>query len=195
METKIQLSKMLKLETKIILLFILLIFENYVTMAQWNTIGNVGRTNFFPVFISKIGIGNFPNPPSIQAKLHINPFLLANDPATTGLLLRTDGNSTTNNMWQIFTGPNNNALTEKFRLLIPANTNDAILRVVQPNGNLLVQTTQRDSTNKTVITCTSDQTIIHNQLILKASDSEEYFLLTINSKGEIKTEKINFSGR
>ena len=130
---------------------ILIISNKVCSQFGFGPGGNYGRT-LLP--IQKIGIGFFPTNGSVQAKLHINPFLLANDPATTGLLFRTDGNSTTNNMWQIFTGPNNNALTEKFRLLIPANTNDPILRVVQPNGNLLVQTSNAFATPVTRMTVT-----------------------------------------
>jgi hypothetical protein len=138
-------------------------------------------------FINTIQLGNLESQRQIkrQPRISLPPSLLPK-----GEVFRTNCSTTNTTFWRMFRGG-----IERFNICNPANTNDAILRVVQPNGNLLVQTTQRDSTNKTVITSTSDQTIIHNQLILKASDSEEYFLLTINSKGEIKTEKISFSGR
>jgi hypothetical protein len=106
--------------------------------GQWNFLPpNSGRTN---AIIAKIGIGNFPAPTTnIQAKLHINQFLLAPDAATDGFLFRTDGNSGQDTKWQLFSGASATAQIEKFNLNNPANTNDISLNVVQ-NGRMLVST-------------------------------------------------------
>ncbi|MEW6772824.1 MAG: tail fiber domain-containing protein [Bacteroidota bacterium] len=104
-------------------------FQNQVTY---------GRT--LPL-IQKIGIGNFPINASVQSKLHINQFLLAPNAATDGFLFRTDGNSAQNTMWQLFTGTSATNQTEKFRIMIPSNSNDVLLRAVQINANMQFQTT------------------------------------------------------
>lgn len=83
--------------------------------------------------MQKIGIGNFPTNASVQAKLHISEFLLANDAATNGFMFRTDGSNNVANSWQLFTGATTGSVTEKFRLFIPANSNDATLQTTQ-NG-------------------------------------------------------------
>ncbi|GAB4203789.1 MAG: hypothetical protein Fur0023_11000 [Bacteroidia bacterium] len=159
MKKKKQTSKMLtEIEKagKILLISGTLVISNVQeSKGQWNVIGNAGRTNNFPVNIAKIGIGFFPTAPSIQAKLHINQFLLAPDPSTNGLLFRTDGNTAQDNMWQIFTGTSATSQTEKFRLFIPANSNNVTLNTVQ-NANMTFSTNntprlQIDSTGKVKI--------------------------------------------
>lgn len=82
----------------------------------------------FPATMQKIGIGSFPTNASVQAKLHINQFLLAANAPTNGFLFRTDGDQSVVNQWQLFTGPNANALTEKFRLYVPANDSCVIVK-------------------------------------------------------------------
>ncbi|MBW7936813.1 MAG: hypothetical protein H3C71_06705, partial [Flavobacteriales bacterium] len=64
----------------------------------------------------------------MQAKLHVNQFLLAGNPATNGFLFRTDGNQSVVNQWQLFTGANATAQTERFRLFVPANDSTVTLQ-------------------------------------------------------------------
>ena len=96
-----------------------------ISNAQFNIwafpINTCGRTN--PT-MQKIGIGNFPTNASVQAKLQVNQFLLAPNLATNGFLFRTDGSNTVANSWQLFTGATTGSVTEKFRLFVPANSND-----------------------------------------------------------------------
>jgi hypothetical protein len=104
-----------------------------ISNAQFTPVpgGTAGRTN--PA-IQKIGIGFFPTNASIQAKLHINQFLLAPNPATNGLMFRTDGSNAQTNSWSMFTGAANNSLTEKFSITVPANSNNAVLSTTFQNG-------------------------------------------------------------
>ncbi|MBW6481680.1 MAG: tail fiber domain-containing protein [Vicingaceae bacterium] len=101
-----------------------------ISNAQFIPLPGAGRTQ--PA-IQKIGMGFFPNTGSINAKLHVSQFLLANNPATDGFLFRTDGSSTVANSWQLFTGVATGSVTEKFKLFVSANSNDATLQTTQ-NG-------------------------------------------------------------
>ncbi|MCC7331634.1 MAG: tail fiber domain-containing protein, partial [Flavobacteriales bacterium] len=100
---------------------------------------NYIRTDY-PATMQKVGVGNFPNNASVQAKLHINQFLLVNNPATNGLMFRTDGINNTDNIWSIYTGTNNNTLTEKFRLYVAANSTNTVLQTQQGNSRMLFNT-------------------------------------------------------
>lgn len=106
--------------------------------GQWGMVPGAGRT--IPI-VQKIGVGFFPTNPSIQSKLHVNQFLLASNPATDGFLFRTDGNSAQNTMWQLYTGTSATAQTEKFRIMIPANSNDVLIRATQAGATMQFQTT------------------------------------------------------
>lgn len=88
-----------------------------ITNAQWGTIGTIGRT--VPPFVG-IGIGQFPTVPSLNARLHVNNFLLG-APAgpLNGFLFRTDGSNAVVNQWQLFTGATNLTTTQKFSLFVP----------------------------------------------------------------------------
>ncbi len=81
-----------------------------------------------PATVQKVGIGNFPNNASVQAKLHVNSFLLAANPATNGFMFRTDGDQSVVNQWQLFTGTSATAQTQRFRLFVPANSNNVFLQ-------------------------------------------------------------------
>lgn len=108
-----------------------------ISNAQFIPLPGAGRT--LPA-IQKIGIGFFPTNASVQAKLHINQFLLANNPATNGLLFRTDGSNTVANTWSMFTGATANSVTEKFRMYVPANSSNVVLQAQQPNSRMLFNT-------------------------------------------------------
>ena len=75
-----------------------------------------------------VGIGSaFSAPTSL---LHVS------DAATNhsaGHLFRSDGINTIDNMWQFFTGASANNINEKFRLVVPANSDQANLQTIQ-NG-------------------------------------------------------------
>ncbi len=60
-----------------------------------------------------------------------------------GNLFRTDGSSTVANSWSLFTGATTGSVTEKFRLFVPANSNDAVISTIQ-NGAM------QFSTNSTI---------------------------------------------
>lgn len=113
--------------------------------AQFNFTGfpinTYARTT---VPMQKVAIGNFPNNASVQAKLHVNQFLLANNPVTDGLMFRTDGSNAVTNQWQLFTGANANSTTQKFRLFVPANSVNATLETTQPGSSLIINTTGID---------------------------------------------------
>ncbi len=83
-----------------------------------------------------VGIGNFPTTPSVESRLHVNNFLLgAPTGPLNGFLFRTDGDQSTVNQWQLFTGSNATTTTEKFRLFVPANSSDVNFNAVQ-TGNM-----------------------------------------------------------
>ncbi|MCX7728187.1 MAG: tail fiber domain-containing protein [Bacteroidia bacterium] len=105
--------------------------------GQFQNLITYGRTN--PP-IQKIGIGNFPTNANVAAKLHINQFLLAPNPPTDGFLFRTDGNISQNTLWQMFTGTSATSQTEKFRIMVPANSGNVLIRAVQPNSSMQFQT-------------------------------------------------------
>ena len=106
--------------------------------AQWNFLGTNWVHNTAP--IRAIGVGNFPTSGDIQARLHVNNFYL-NQPngSYNGNLFRTDGRATAINQWQIFTGTTAANATEKFRLWVPSNSDNAVFTTVQ-NGNFLWET-------------------------------------------------------
>ncbi|MCL4815494.1 MAG: tail fiber domain-containing protein [Flavobacteriales bacterium] len=109
--------------------------------AQFNTLGTIGRTDVFPSTIAGIGIGNFPTVPSLQARLHVNNFLLgAPNGPLNGFLFRTDGSNTVANSWSIYTGANNNNLTEKFRLFVPTNSVNTVLQATQGGSRFTFNT-------------------------------------------------------
>ena len=136
-----------------LILVMMLLFSGSV-FSQWNTGGNTwnayGATNWNLLGtnnIRSIGIGHkqmfggfIPgwtnsNPP--RAALHVNAHYLSNSPAfEPGHMIRTDGPSNQDNMWQMFTGTNYNNSTEKARLSVPANTNDLVIQASQPFGTL-----------------------------------------------------------
>lgn len=107
-----------------------------IANAQFGIIpgGVVGRTN---AAIQKIGVGNFPNNASVQAKLHVSQFLLANNPATNGLLFRTDGNSNVVNKWQMFTGTTVANATQK-GVLFTTPDNSQLGTATQMNGLIMI---------------------------------------------------------
>ena len=47
-------------------------------------------------------------------------------------MFRTDGNNAVVNQWQLFTGPNVNSTTQKFRLFNPANSVNTVLEARNP---------------------------------------------------------------
>jgi hypothetical protein len=143
MKTKINMERMLKSRAEGLIMLAaatLLAMNVQEGKGQFSTnppFFNYGFTN--PLSIQKIGIGAFPTNPGVQAKLHVNQFLLAPNAATDGFLFRTDGNNSQNTKWQLFSGTSATAQIEKFNLNNPANTDDISLNVVQ-NGNLIFST-------------------------------------------------------
>ena len=128
---------------KVNLFFIAMLISS-IAFSQWNSAGNpnnrFGETNF--AFwgnnnIRSIGIGHklafggfipgwsAQNPP--RAALHINAHFLDAPPSwvfTPGQVFRTDGPSSNDNMWQLFTGANYSSATEKGRFYVPKKSND-----------------------------------------------------------------------
>lgn len=99
-----------------------------IANAQFNFTGfpinTYARTT---VPMQKVAIGNFPTNASVQAKFHVSQFLLENNPATDGFLFRTDGSNAQTNSWSMFTGATAAILTERFRVAVPANSNNVVL--------------------------------------------------------------------
>lgn len=130
------------MKTKLLLCaFLLCFFAPQITKAQFqfNT-GNYGQTT---TAIRGIGIGDFSTAgvTSTSARLHINNFF-CNLPtgALNGLLFRTDGSNAVENRWQLYTGATNAALTEKFRLYVPASSDNVFLRSTVDGANMQFQT-------------------------------------------------------
>jgi hypothetical protein len=118
---------MKKLKQKIIIVCLLSV--PIMANAQFNIIGTIGRTQNLAPNITGVGIGFFPTVPSLNARLHVNNFLLG-APAglLNGFLFRTDGNSAVVNQWQLFTGATNLTTTEKFKLFVPANDSCVVVK-------------------------------------------------------------------
>lgn len=132
-------------------------------------------------FIRKVGIGNFPTSGSINAKFHINQFLLAPDLITDGFLFRTDGSNAVTNQWQIFTGVTNATLLERFRVSVPANSNNVVIAAVQ-NGYMAFAT---DSTERMQIAADGNITI--NSLACANC------IVTTTETGQLYTQNINLT--
>jgi hypothetical protein len=115
----------MKLQLKKIIIVCLLCLP-IIANGQWGTIGTIGRT--LPPFVG-IGIGQFPTVPSLNARLHVNNFLLgAPNGPLNGFLFRTDGDQSVVNQWQLFTGTSATAQTLRFRLFVPANDSCVIVK-------------------------------------------------------------------
>ena len=98
-----------------------------IANAQFTTFNNSGRhgsTTQPPNQITSIGIGDFRSPNvAPNARLHVNNFRLDQPNGTlNGFLFRTDGNSSVENRWQLFTGATATSTNEKFKLFVPANS-------------------------------------------------------------------------
>ena len=91
----------------------------------------------------KVGIGAFPTIASVQAKLHVNYFLLGFNPATDNFMFRTDGLDNVMQRWQMFTGPNLANTTEKFAIFTTNTLPIANFTTVN-NQHVTIQATQRD---------------------------------------------------
>jgi prefoldin subunit 5 len=99
-------------------------FNLGITPALRTTAGN-----------TSVGIGNFPTTPSVQSRLHVNNFLLgAPAGALNGFLFRTDGDQSVVNQWQLFTGTSATTQTQRFRLFVPATSNNVFLEQSQIGG-------------------------------------------------------------
>ena len=91
---------------------------------------DIGRTNGT---ITSIGIGNFTTSP--LAALHVNSTLLPpNTNFTAGDVFRTTGQANQLNSWRLYTN------NQKFRVFVPANSNEANLEAVQAAGYLNLNT-------------------------------------------------------
>lgn len=130
---------------------------------------NYIRTDY-PATMQKVGIGNFQNNASVQSKLHVNQFLLAANPATNGLMFRTDGINNTDNIWSMFTGANNNSLTEKFRLYVLAEDSTVVIQASRAEMIL--------ANNKTQITITELKTMQDKIALLEQRIAQLENLLT-----------------
>jgi hypothetical protein len=83
--------------------------------------------------ITSIGIGNFTTSP--LAALHVNSTLLPpNTNFTAGDVFRTTGQANQLNSWRLYTN------NQKFRVFVPANSNEANLEAVQAAGYLNLNT-------------------------------------------------------
>jgi hypothetical protein len=80
-----------------------------------------------------VGIGNGANAPI--SLLHVNS---NGHPNIAGQLFRTTGPSNVNNIWRMHTGPGNG--TERFRILIPADSVHTRITIVDTNGTMQLQT-------------------------------------------------------
>ncbi|MDD2387646.1 MAG: hypothetical protein PHP52_12790, partial [Bacteroidales bacterium] len=133
------------------LLFIMMLFISSSMFSQWDVGGNplnrFGVTKYTPGNnnFRSIGIGHKQsslvdgwtnsNPP--RAALHVNAHYLSNSPAfEPGHMIRTDGPSNQDNMWQMFTGTNYNNSIEKARFSVPANTNDLVIEACMGHSNI-----------------------------------------------------------
>jgi hypothetical protein len=147
---------MKKLKQKIIIACLLSM--PIITNAQFNIIGTIGRTQNLSPNITGIGIGFFPTVPSLNARLHVNNFLLG-APAgpLNGFLFRTDGSNAVVNQWQLFTGATNLTTTEKFKLFVPSN--DSIVIIQSTRSSLIL------ADNKTQISVTELKTM-QEQIVL-----------------------------
>ena len=139
--------------TKITIIIVLSCLINNITFAQWGFIGVAGRTT---AGVPKIGIGFMPAIGNINAKLHVNSFLLAADAGTDGLLFRTDGINSVENNWRLFTGATNGTQVERFRLLLPAGSDNPTLRAAVSGANMQFQTTTIVPFTRMIITSNVD---------------------------------------
>jgi hypothetical protein len=73
-----------------------------------------------------------------SARLHM--FQFGGSGAANADLFRTDGISTVDNTWKMFTGLSQTGATEKFSLYIPANTNNAIAQTAINTGRMYFAT-------------------------------------------------------
>jgi len=114
-----------------------------ISNAQFNVAGSYndyyGRTNQTVLQdVKAIGIGNFSSAP--QAAFHINTNLLTTTTMyTPGHVFRTDGPSSSDNIWEMWTGSGAGA-TQKGAIVSPANSNDFYLRASLPGASLHFQT-------------------------------------------------------
>ena len=139
-----------------------------------------------------VGVGDFLTAGGlnfVQAKLHVNAFYLATSTATpfvdNGELFRTDGDNLTVNQWMMFTGGTAATTTMKGRIFVPTLSNTFAIEAT--HGALQFNT---DTTKRMTIT-QKGNVVIYNSIVLKATDGNNYFMLTLNNKGEIKVTPVD----
>jgi hypothetical protein len=176
---------------KIKIFIVYLICNSIIVNAQFNLIGTGIRTTSGN---TKVGIGNFSSLPDINAKLHVNEFHLSTDAATDGRMFRTDGNESQINRWQLFTAPSFSATpTERFSVNALTSGSDVSLLADAAECEILFEQAQMSFKIKKapVIQITHKKVIIQSEFVLKASDGDNYFVITVNSKGELTTKSID----
>lgn len=115
---------------KNIILLCVLLSTLTTTHAQFQVIGTNGAETSSS--IGRIGIGDYAALGDINARLHINNYLLFQPAGSlNGLLFRTDGDQSIDNRWQMFTGTSSTAQTERFRIRTLAGGFDTYLERTQ----------------------------------------------------------------
>jgi hypothetical protein len=106
------------------------------------TFGGLQHAAITPVNITSMGVGVFNTANPTAARLHVSNFLLnvPNNVTYNGKLFRTDGNNTFDNMWQIYTGGTQAAVSEKFRLTAQKGTANILFNATDIRGAIFFQT-------------------------------------------------------
>lgn len=117
-------------KSKLIFLLVSLNIQFIFWQIAFGTGGTYGIT---VPSITSIGIGNFTTSP--LAALHVNSTLMPpNTNFTAGDVFRTTGQANQVNTWRLYTN------NQKFRIFVPANSNEANLEAVQAAGYLNLNT-------------------------------------------------------
>ncbi|MFH2143907.1 MAG: hypothetical protein ABIJ97_15895 [Bacteroidota bacterium] len=181
----------------------ILFLVNINIMAQFQIYnpGNLfGRTN---LNIRGIGIGHFPNGVPLNAAFHVNTnYMNQSTFFNRGEVFRTDCPDAETTFWHMYKGG-----TPMFNINNPTGSNDVNLTGVQ-NGNMnfLTTNTQRmtirgnngyvgigTTTPKAKLEVANGDiavTAIGSGIILKATNGENFYRITVDNKGKLSTKLI-----
>ena len=158
----------IKLAISIILMLCL---SNHWASAQFQQVlfssNGSWRTQANPP-VGRIGVGTFPNGTNLPSVLTVNSNLV---PSPTGEVFRTDCPIGETPYWRMLRGG-----TEYGNLFNNTESNDFCVKATQGNLNL---------------ESPKGKVIVQSQLVLKATDADNYFLITVNSKGELTVIPID----
>jgi hypothetical protein len=206
--------------TKLLLTLACIVFINNVKgqvfQLTWGLTNFGSTTNA----MRGIGIGTWPNLTQTNARLHVSNFYCNQpNGALSGFLFRTDGRTNTLNQWQMFTGNNVNNLTENgkifnygnnpvvddqtnfsiqatakdmtfFTLPITSNTvGTERMRIVGKTGFVGIGT----PTPKAKLEVANGDiavTAIGTGIILKATNGENFYRVTVDNTGKLTTELV-----